>query len=96
MGVGSPQAGLGTKHAGPKVSERLMQAYFVHAAWADQTAVAVPAVDIADEQAAAKTFAGAGAAAAAAAAGFDLAAAAAADTHIATLLVLQLHSIDSA
>ena len=94
MGVGSPQAGLSTKHAGPKASLPLMHAKFVHAAPADHRAAAVAADAAADEQAAAVTDVAADAAAAICTdAGFDLAAAV--DTHIRTVLVLQLHLVDS-
>lgn len=90
MGVGSPQAGPGTRHAGPKVSLPLLQAYFVHAASVDQTTAASAADAAAAEPA---TFAAA-AAAIHADAGFDLAPAV--DTHIEVLLVLlQLHLVDS-
>lgn len=89
MGVDIPQAGLGTKHAGPKVSLPLMPAKFVYAASVDLMAAALAAEAAADKQAAAVTFAAA--AAAHAEAGFALAA----DTHTETLLVLQLHLVDN-
>lgn len=91
MGVGTLQAGLGTRHAGPKVYLPLLQAYFVHAASVDQMAAALAA----DAAAAEEATLAAPAAAIHADAGFDLAAAV--DTHHigALCVLLQLHLVDS-